>query len=115
MQPRIEYVPSLRSAWPEHRYSHSFPTRRSSDLGLLDDGSEGQRRFPDAPVVHDPVGAARQRPQPGVDPRPRSEEHTSNSSHGYISYAVFCLKKKSQPIIARCRASPTTATVREKV
>src|SRR2546422_3322668 len=24
----------------------------------------------------------------------RSEEHTSNSSHGYISYAVFCLKKK---------------------
>src|SRR2546422_3462437 len=27
----------------------------------------------------------------GVD---RSEEHTLNSSHGYISYAVFCLKKK---------------------
>src|SRR2546422_7417182 len=26
----------------------------------------------------------------------RSEEHTSNSSHGYISYAVFCLKKKKQ-------------------
>src|SRR2546422_4659912 len=25
---------------------------------------------------------------------PRSEEHTSESSHGYISYAVFCLKKK---------------------
>src|SRR2546422_7776019 len=25
----------------------------------------------------------------------RSEEHTSNSSHGYISYAVFCLKKKN--------------------
>src|SRR2546422_3881827 len=23
----------------------------------------------------------------------RSEEHTLNSSHGYISYAVFCLKK----------------------
>src|SRR2546429_5335125 len=22
----------------------------------------------------------------------RSEEHTLNSSHGYISYAVFCLK-----------------------
>src|SRR5687768_18107687 len=28
------------------------------------------------------------------DPQPRSEEHTSDSSHGYISYAVFCLKKK---------------------
>src|SRR5438105_11770185 len=24
----------------------------------------------------------------------RSEEHTSNSSHEWISYAVFCLKKK---------------------
>src|SRR2546426_8531183 len=26
---------------------------------------------------------------------PRSEEHTSNSSHLVISYAVFCLKKKT--------------------
>src|SRR2546429_1227591 len=25
----------------------------------------------------------------------RSEEHTSELRHGYISYAVFCLKKKS--------------------
>src|SRR5687768_18319016 len=28
--------------------------------------------------------------------RRRSEEHTSELSHGYISYAVFCLKKKKQ-------------------
>src|SRR2546422_5724803 len=28
--------------------------------------------------------------------QPRSEEHTSDSSHGYISYAVFCLKKKKK-------------------
>src|SRR5687768_18341788 len=27
--------------------------------------------------------------------RLRSEEHTSELSHGYISYAVFCLKKKN--------------------
>src|SRR5438034_1526051 len=27
--------------------------------------------------------------------RPRSEEHTLNSSHTVISYAVFCLKKKT--------------------
>src|SRR2546430_15339024 len=27
----------------------------------------------------------------------RSEEHTSNSSHSQISYAVFCLKKKKRP------------------
>src|SRR2546422_8615337 len=38
-----------------------------------------------------------------------------NSSHGYISYAVFCLKKKKNknpPITAspmlRCRTSPVT-------
>src|SRR5437762_4419870 len=29
----------------------------------------------------------------------RSEEHTSNSSHRCISYAVFCLKKKRQFIL----------------
>src|SRR5258708_14571704 len=28
--------------------------------------------------------------------RCRSEEHTSNSSHQIISYAVFCLKKKKK-------------------
>src|SRR2546422_4773791 len=31
----------------------------------------------------------------------RSEEHTLNSSHGYISYAVFCLKKKKKNKIKR--------------
>src|SRR5687768_18112150 len=29
---------------------------------------------------------------------PRSEEQRLNSSHGYISYAVFCLKKKTKPL-----------------
>ena len=29
-------------------------------------------------------------------PKDRSEEHTLNSSHITISYAVFCLKKKNQ-------------------
>src|SRR5438034_7588942 len=28
--------------------------------------------------------------------KPRSEEHTSDSSHTVISYAVFCLKKKKK-------------------
>src|SRR6266498_180083 len=31
-------------------------------------------------------------------PRTRSEEHTLNSSHARISYAVFCLKKKKRTI-----------------
>ena len=29
----------------------------------------------------------------------RSEEHTSDSSHTVISYAVFCLKKKKKKLI----------------
>src|SRR5256885_8298650 len=32
----------------------------------------------------------------GRSRRSRSEEHTLNSSHLVISYAVFCLKKKKQ-------------------
>src|SRR5256885_3552490 len=44
------------------------------------------------------VGSSRRcstarRPVPN---RGRSEEHTSDSSHLVISYAVFCLKKKKQ-------------------
>src|SRR3712207_7694341 len=31
--------------------------------------------------------------------RGRSEEHTSNSSHANISYAVFCLKKKKTVVV----------------
>src|SRR5437899_4603818 len=42
----------------------------------------------------------------GIEPRldaldieaERSEEHTSNSSHLGISYAVFCLKKKKKGV-----------------
>src|SRR2546422_1302714 len=69
----------------------------------------------------------------GPDRRdPRSEEHTSelqsrlhlvsldrkstrlNSSHGYISYAVFCLKKKKKlhkpPVLLPCLALKNTTT-----
>src|SRR5947208_10162921 len=31
-----------------------------------------------------------------ISPKNRSEEHTLNSSHQIISYAVFCLKKKKK-------------------
>src|SRR5688572_32519184 len=33
----------------------------------------------------------------------RSEEHTSDSSHSQISYAVFCLKKKKINVKSRYR------------
>src|SRR5690349_23110775 len=77
-----------------------FPSRRSSDLlELLDEvcvksGFKAQiapRRTPGA--AEEPT-----RRIDGVIERfaeHRSEEHTSNSSHVEISYAVFCLKKKS--------------------
>src|SRR5439155_11483709 len=38
------------------------------------------------------------RARPKIWWKSRSEEHTSNSSHVAISYAVFCLKKKNNTI-----------------
>src|SRR5207245_7199818 len=93
---------------------HSFPTRRSSDLGegadevralhaaleavLLELGCyrREERQF----TPHITLGRVKQ--ESGDDlsvmlaKKARSEEHTSNSSHGSISYAVFCLKKKKK-------------------
>src|SRR5262245_63225242 len=79
----------------------SFPTRRSSDLarrsgvrqstGLGRTRSEvraGNRpRLRRTPRRHDPEGA----PDPGGD----RKSTRLNSSHLGISYAVFCLKKKT--------------------
>src|SRR6266566_10147809 len=70
--------------------------------------------------LHDalPILAARDRLRPGQARRGRqrpdairrhprhaqlrSEEHTSESSHLVISYAVFCLKKKKKQRKSRC-------------
>src|SRR5690606_41655221 len=89
----------------------SFPTRRSSDLALL--GFHPHRpagRFCQ-PFAFDrfPVCAAEAPLPSGAEAvcpdgqrvclrlhRVRSEEHTSESSHVKISYAVFCLKKKKK-------------------
>src|SRR3546814_3489449 len=85
------------------RLTHSFPTRRSSDLGCV------LNALPPAPVstrhvigqmLPDVVfGCLRQIipervPAEGAS---RSEEHTSElQSLMRISYAVFCLKKKTK-------------------
>src|SRR5687768_18483593 len=92
-----------------HGYLPSFPTRRSSDLGEPDrrpvevaqrlaNGFGGVAAGDDdvvysvtgEPVDHvGDVGAAGERER-------RDRKSTRlNSSHGYISYAVFCLKKKN--------------------
>src|SRR3712207_7890840 len=60
----------------------------SSDklMGYLNAINGGQNAFLNALDKEDPSG---------ID---RSEEHTLNSSHANISYAVFCLKKKNHNI-----------------
>src|SRR5437588_1758287 len=68
---------------------HSFPTRRSSDLGdgrCADRGASG--------VVDDELRHRRaDELQSGDWGRDRKSTRL-NSSHTVISYAVFCLKKK---------------------
>src|SRR5213078_210467 len=65
-----------------HLSSHSFPTRRSSDLQEM------------AELMHENDQAEQQDARLGHF-RARSEEHTSElQSRAQISYAVICLKKK---------------------
>src|SRR5207247_9044374 len=76
---------SHRSAAP--RDLHSFPTRRSSDLERpLESGG-------DIYIAGTHLNEAMHGDRVVVRIE-RSEEHTSDSSHEWISYAVFCLKKK---------------------
>src|SRR3546814_8585592 len=84
------------------RTTHSFPTRRSSDLYVttLRFWESGERNL----VLNDPIPIdVPVRLLHGHDDNdvpwpisPRSEEHTSElQSLMRISYAVFCLKKKT--------------------
>src|SRR5436190_16047648 len=84
------------------RALHSFPTRRSSDLGTA------------ACDVEVPCVEQAHREEAHEDDRQRQDERADlvpgpgpargdrkstrlNSSHTVISYAVFCLKKKKNP------------------
>src|SRR5881409_2294884 len=65
-----------------HVRLHSFPTRRSSDLGCWPRTTAGAS----SRLIRTLAGRRR---------LSRSEEHTSElQSQSHISYAVFCLKKK---------------------
>src|SRR5690606_40789121 len=93
-----------------HRDLHSFPTRRSSDLG----GRRAARGARGAPCRGRARGRGRSRPEGRPPPlrrrgrslpRRRAQVRTAaqdrkstrlNSSHVKISYAVFCLKKKKK-------------------
>src|SRR3546814_19237308 len=78
-----------------HVLTHSFPTRRSSDLRLhrADAGDRRAAAFPGAGA--DLPGGRHVLADETA--RSRSEEHTSElQSLMRISYAVFCLKKKKK-------------------
>src|SRR5205809_1376922 len=73
---------------------HSFPTRRSSDLTAPivwgEPGTNGQHAF--YQLLHQGTRLVSDRKSTRL-----------NSSHGYISYAVFCLKKKKKARGPHCR------------
>src|SRR3546814_19000322 len=99
--------------------THSFPTRRSSDLMPSVSGLRPEKRWPELKArnwpSHESAGFVNQNrtarsmsvDRPSAKPKPftepvanrRSEEHTSElQSLMRISYAVFCLKKKKPNI-----------------
>src|SRR5699024_12454005 len=88
-----------------HRHLHSFPTRRSSDLFQV--RSLRVKRYWLANNRLSPSSAHRKIPgssaailsiRKGSSTRLGSDRKSTrlNSSHVSISYAVFCLKKKTQ-------------------
>src|SRR5690606_41757937 len=92
----------------------SFPTRRSSDLADLEDSSAPTPNAATRSAREQAVGAGRSRaPEHAPALRRRGSTRRGsrtildrkstrlNSSHVKISYAVFCLKKKTQTICNR--------------
>src|SRR5207245_10184163 len=85
-----------------HPALHSFPTRRSSDLGSARLGRDDERDARGDPEGLPPLALPqplRHRRRPLRRSRDRGQDRKStrlNSSHGSISYAVFCLKKKNK-------------------
>src|SRR5207245_10781918 len=86
---------------------HSFPTRRSSDLNVGFDAKAGQRLLDHPGLVAQMriqwLGGFSVRKQTDrwrLPARRRAgldrKSTRLNSSHGSISYAVFCLKKKTK-------------------
>src|SRR5688572_32069824 len=77
-----------------HRDLHSFPTRRSSDLPDRHRLCGGRHSRVDSSPPHSPTSDVK-----AINNDLHVEDRKStrlNSSHSQISYAVFCLKKKTQ-------------------
>src|SRR5204863_8693846 len=84
-------VPILFCSRDDRRHLHSFPTRRSSDL--FDHRLRTLKIVANAFLDDGPLETlyARAGHHRGID----RKSTRLNSSHVEISYAVFCLKKKS--------------------
>src|SRR5207245_10788042 len=89
----------------DHRSLHSFPTRRSSDLNgaaaslLLRSGLQGGMQSRAARGGAKIAGGSGDRRKSVRRDATLFRDRKStrlNSSHGSISYAVFCLKKKKK-------------------
>src|SRR5690242_1996279 len=111
----------------DHRDPHTFPTRRSSDLPYIAHvtvvelppgsnvnsamlcASKGFRKSRSIRIlVGGAIFAISMRPFPTFSDRKSTR---LNSSHMSISYAVFCLKKKtSESFYMTCRFLPVTST-----
>src|SRR5207247_3971614 len=85
---------------------HSFPTRRSSDLALRFLGDRTLQRLIERPHAVDSEESFAH----CLAKRDRKSTRL-NSSHEWISYAVFCLKRKSTGrTVTVCRMTSTNAT-----
>src|SRR3712207_8183549 len=72
--------------------------QRGGGLELVGLQQVGEQRLEQRLAVREaPVDRADADPRPAGDVLERSEEHTSELQSANISYAVFCLKKKTQP------------------
>src|SRR5439155_24071343 len=106
--PRPTGGPLLFASSVQRADLHSFPTRRSSDLLLqpcLHSLRHGRRRQWRRRRFHFVIARR----------GPFKEDRKStrlNSSHVAISYAVFCLKKKSNHGPTSCAAKPRVQTHR---
>src|SRR5690606_39624313 len=107
--PRPTRPPDVRRAPAAHQRLHSFPTRRSSDLASSSASPMAASRSttPDAsPPARRPdqAGSLSRLPNLLVSVGTYQDRKSTrlNSSHVKMSYAVFCLKKKTkQPLPTR--------------
>src|SRR5947208_14730230 len=80
----------------DHPDLHSFPTRRSSDLPDHAPRFKASVNF-NGEIFESPAYSTTLRQAEGGGVGDRKSTRL-NSSHQIISYAVFCLKKKTQPL-----------------